>query len=182
MKDPHNRPQKILQEQKAIQDVSFAQPDYQENELFAFSRQSALGEDFDRGQALHTKPPAWQRLALIPDGDFYKAIAAGQASAMTEIETFTERGIRVSLAKLEADIIVTATGFNFAILGGAVRDRRTDGFSPTVLPIAACCIQVCPTWPGSSLFRASWTLRADLIATYVSRLLNHMDEKGAYPV
>ena len=31
-------------------------------------------------------------------------------------------------------------------------------------------------------FRASWTLRADLIGDFVCRLLNHMDEKGARKV
>jgi cation diffusion facilitator CzcD-associated flavoprotein CzcO len=177
---------KILQEQKTIQDVSFAQPDYLKNELLTVAR-AHLGEDFDVDKHFTPKYRPWrQRLALIPDGDFYKAIAAGQASVVTdEIETFTEKGIRVkSGEELEADIIVTATGFNFAILGGV--QFEIDG---KPMDFADCVTYRGVLYSGVpnmawvfGYFRASWTLRADLIATYVSRLLNHMDEKGVSSV
>ena len=71
--------------------------------------------------------PWRQRIAFMPDGDFLQAIAAGKASVVTdEIESFTETGIQLKSGKmLDADIIVTATGFNLSVLGDIdVHDRR----------------------------------------------------------
>lgn len=177
---------KILQDQKMIQDVSFTQPDYLKNELLSAAK-AHLGEDFDIDKHFTPRYRPWrQRLALIPDGDLYKAINAGKASVVTdEIETFTENGIRVkSGEELEADIIVTATGFNFAILGGI--QFEIDG---KPMDFAECVTYRGVMYSGVpnmawvfGYFRASWTLRADLIAGYVSRLLNHMDDKGVTSV
>jgi len=123
-----------------------------------------------------------QRLCLIPDSDLYKSIRAGRASVITdEIDTFTERGIRLkSGGEIEADIIVSATGLRMLALG-AVR-LSIDGtpvdpghafiYKGTMLsnvPNFAFCI---------GYTNASWTLRADLTSTYVCRVLNHMDRQG----
>lgn len=177
---------KILQEQKMIQDVSFSQPDYLKNELLGAAK-AHLGEDFDIDKHFTPRYRPWrQRLALIPDGDLFKAIAAGKASVVTdEIDTFTETGIRVKSGdELEADIIVTATGFNFSILGGI--EFEIDG---KPMDFADCVTYRGVLYSGVpnmawvfGYFRASWTLRADLISGYVSRLLNHMDDKGVSSV
>ena len=56
-----------------------------------------------------------------------RGIARGKASVVTdEIERFTEKGILLKSGKeLEADIVVTATGFHLSVLGDIdVRDRR----------------------------------------------------------
>jgi hypothetical protein len=79
-----------------------------------------LGEDYDI--ATHFTPsyrPWRQRVAFIPDGDLFQGIASGKASVVTdEIERFTEKGILLKSGKeLEADIIVTATGFDLEPLG-----------------------------------------------------------------
>ena len=90
----------------------------------------------------HFKPrynPWDQRICLVPDGDLFKAISSGQASVVTDqIETFTERGIRLhSGDELEADVIVTATGLNLLAFGGVqmtvdgARGRRLAGRWPT---------------------------------------------------
>ncbi|WP_417519385.1 flavin-containing monooxygenase [Minwuia sp.] len=174
---------KILHDQKTIQKVSFENPDYLKNELLGAAK-AHLGEDFDIAKHFTPRYRPWrQRLALIPDGDLYTAIKAGKASVFTdEIDTFTENGIRVkSGEELEADIIVTATGFNFSILGDVAFE--VDG---EPVDFADCITYRGVMYSGIpnmawvfGYFRASWTLRADLIAAYVSRLLNHMAEKGA---
>ncbi|HZV75143.1 MAG TPA: NAD(P)/FAD-dependent oxidoreductase [Conexibacter sp.] len=129
-----------------------------------------------------TYDPWDQRVCLVPDADLFKAIGSGDASVVTDrIETFTERGLRLaSGAELEADVIVTATGLNVLLLGGMAIgvDGREIDMSETVgykgmmfsgLPNMAVTL---------GYTNASWTLKADLCAEYVCRLLNHMDAHG----
>ncbi len=131
------------------------------------------------------KPPyePWdQRVCLVPDGDLFAAMRAGQASIVTDrIETFTENGIRLaSGAELEADIIVTATGLNVQAVGGteiAVDGRRVD-LSETVGYKATMLSGVPNMALTLGYTNASWTLKCDLVSEYVCRLLNHMDEHG----
>ncbi len=135
--------------------------------------------------ATHFTPrydPWDQRVCLVPDADLFKALRNGSASIATDtIETFTERGILLkSGEELEADVIVTATGLNLQLLGGmavAVDGEDVD-LSKTVgykgimfsgLPNAAVTL---------GYTNASWTLKADLCAEYLCRLLNHMDAHG----
>ncbi|MCD6639109.1 MAG: NAD(P)/FAD-dependent oxidoreductase, partial [Nocardioides sp.] len=72
----------------------------------------------------HFKPaydPWDQRLCLVPDGDLFESIKAGRAEVVTDrIVTFTETGILLESGReIEADIIVTATGLNIQVFGGA---------------------------------------------------------------
>lgn len=174
--------QKIMLEQKKIQMASFHDPDLLKNELLNGAR-AHLGEDFDIDKHFTPRYRPWrQRLALIPDGDLYKDIAAGRASVVTdEIEHFTETGIQLKSGEhLDAEIIVAATGFDFSILGGIAFD--IDGapmnFAEKVTYRGVMYSGVPNMAWVFGYFRASWTLRADLIAGYVSRLLNHMDQSG----
>ena len=122
----------------------------------------------------------------MPDADLFHAIKSGKASVVTdEIECFTKGGILLkSGTALEADIIVTATGFNLSILGDiafAIDGKPLDfanavtyrGMMFTGVPNMAWVF---------GYFRASWTLRTDLMADFVCRLLKHMKEKGASKV
>ena len=63
--------------------------------------------------------PWQQRIALLPDGDLFASFREGKASVVTDtIETFTETGIRTSSGEeIEADVVVTATGFNLSVFG-----------------------------------------------------------------
>ena len=147
----------------------------------AAQRQLPKGYDIDT----HFKPrynPWDQRLCVVPDGDLFRAIRHGQASVVTDhIETFTEAGIRLqSGTELEADIIVTATGLNLQMLGGAevivdghpVAPGDTVGYKGMMfsgIPNAALSV---------GYTNASWTLKCDLICEYVCRLIAHMDEHG----
>ncbi|HTT61875.1 MAG TPA: NAD(P)/FAD-dependent oxidoreductase [Bryobacteraceae bacterium] len=147
----------------------------------------ALGPDYD--VATHFTPrynPWEQRLCLVPDADLFQAIKSGRASVVTDqIATFTENGIQLqSGQELEADIIVTATGLVMQTFGGAglfVDGRRVD--PGTTLAYKGVMMSGVPNL--ASVFgyiNASWTLKADLISTYVCRLLNVMDRKRARQV
>jgi len=143
-----------------------------------------LGLDYDL--ATHFTPtyrPWRQRLAFVPDGDLFQGIRSGKASVVTdEIERFTETGILLKTgAMLEADIVVTATGFHLCVLGDI--DFTIDGkplvFSDTVTYRGMMFTGVPNMAWVFGYFRASWTLRADLVADFVCRLLNHMKRTGS---
>jgi len=149
--------------------------------------QRELGSGYD--VATHFTPrynPWTQRLCLVPDADLFQAIKSGRASVVTDrIEAFTEKGIQLESGKeLEADIVVTATGLVLQAFGGAELsvDGRSVDLSRT---LAYKGVMVSGVPNLASVFgyiNASWTLKADLICTYVCRLLNHMDRKGVRQV
>lgn len=173
---------KILHDQQQVVEMSFKYPDLVREELYKGVRE-ILGEDYD--VSTHFEPayrPWQQRIALIPDGDLFHSIAAGDASVVTdEISTFTEAGIETKSGQLlEADIIVTATGFDLSILGDIsfTVDGKPLDFSSTVGYRGMMFTGIPNMMWVFGYFRASWTLRADLIAEYLCRLLHHMDERG----
>src|SRR5262249_11339584 len=146
-----------------------------------------LGTDYDL--ATHFTPtyrPWRQRIAFVPDGDFLEAIGTGKASVVTdEIESFVETGILLRSGKtLKADIIITATGFHLSVLGDIEFD--IDGepldFSDTVTYRGMMFTGVPNMAWVFGYFRASWTLRSDLVADFVCRLLNHMKAQGVRQV
>jgi len=133
----------------------------------------------------HFKPryqPWDQRLCLVPDGDLFDAIAQGRASVVTDrIDTFTEHGLRLeSGAELQADVVVTATGLNLLVLGGMT--VTVDGSQIDLSQTVGYKGMMLSGIPNLALTlgytNASWTLKGDLVAGYVCRLLNHMDEHG----
>ncbi|WP_232667240.1 flavin-containing monooxygenase [Pseudonocardia sp. TRM90224] len=144
-------------------------------------RQLPAGYDVDTHFTPRYNP--WdERLCLVPDGDFFEAVSNGSASIVTdEIDTFTEKGIRLrSGAELEADIIITATGLNLQLLGGA--PVTVDGVEAKLadrLTYKGLMLEGVPNLAYTFGYtNASWTLRADLVAEYVCRLLNHMRAGG----
>ncbi|HXT90016.1 MAG TPA: NAD(P)/FAD-dependent oxidoreductase [Trebonia sp.] len=166
-----------------LSQMSFDAPD----QLHAFLMESIrplLPEGFDVDKHLTPRYRPWQqRIAIVPDGDLFASLRAGKASIATDtIDTFTEHGIRVSSGEeIPADIVVSATGFNLSLFGDvafAVDDEPVD-FTEHV------------TWRGIMIsdvpnmayvfgyFRHSWTLRVDLVADLVLRLLANMRDKDA---
>jgi monooxygenase len=123
-----------------------------------------------------------QRLCLVPDADLFNAITAGKAEIVTDqIAKFEAGGIRLHNGKLlEADIIVTATGLKLEALGGMTitvdgETRRTAD----ALAYKGMMFSGIPNLAQSfGYINASWTLRSDLIADYVCRLLKHMRKAG----
>jgi len=173
---------KIVKEGEAITKMSFEEPEALRSFLVEAAR-AMLPPGFDVDRHFNPTYRPWQqRLAVVPDGDLFTQIREGKASVVTdEIESFTETGILLRSGEvLEADIVVTATGFDLSVLGdvafaidGEPMDFATSvtyqGLLFTGIPNLAWVF---------GYFRASWTLRADLIADFVCRLLGHMDERG----
>jgi monooxygenase len=142
-------------------------------------RQLPAGYDVDT----HFKPkynPWDQRLCIVPRGDLFAAISKGKASVVTDhIDTFTERGIRLASGQeLEADVVVTATGLNLLAFGGmqlAVDGR--DVALPETMAYKGMMLSDVPNFAFAIGYtNASWTLKVDLTAEYVCRLINHMDK------
>ncbi|MCF6735200.1 NAD(P)/FAD-dependent oxidoreductase [Blastococcus sp. KM273129] len=163
--------------------MSFEQPG-ELREMLIEAMRPLLPEGFDIDKHFSPTYRPWQqRLALLPDGDLFTAIREGAASVVTDtIDTFTDTGIRTSSGEeLEADVVVTATGFDLCLFGGVAFtvDGEPVDFTQRV------------TWRGTMIsgvpnmayvfgyFRASWTLRADLVSELVCRLLGHMQDRGA---
>ena len=173
---------KILFEQAEFTKRTYEEPEAVKKDLLAIVR-SYLGPDYDVDTHFTPKYRPWrQRIAFIPDGDLFQGIRDGKASVVTdEIDRFTEKGILLKSGRtLEADIIVTATGFNISILGDIA--FRVDGkpvdFAETVNYRGMMFTGVPNMIWVFGYFRASWTLRSDLVADFVCRLLKHMDAKG----
>ncbi|UFS59225.1 alpha/beta fold hydrolase [Subtercola endophyticus] len=126
-----------------------------------------------------TYQPWDQRLCAIPDGDLYRAISAEKADIVTDrISRVTPTGIRLaSGGDLDADIIVLATGLNLLVMGGMTLsvDGRAVDVSRTLTYKGMMLAGV----PNFSLTigytNASWTLKADLVARYVGRLLGYLE-------
>jgi cation diffusion facilitator CzcD-associated flavoprotein CzcO len=140
-----------------------------------------LGPDYDIEKHFTPHYDPWdQRLCLIPNSDLFHAIRSGKASVVTDyIDTFTEKGLLLkSGEELEADIIVTATGLNLVLLGGAEFevDGQTVEFSRTFSYKGMMYSDVPNLVTTFGYINASWTLHADLIAEFACRLINHMDE------
>jgi monooxygenase len=123
-----------------------------------------------------------QRLCLVPDADLFRSIREGRASVVTgHIESFTETGIRLTNGQhLGADIIVTATGLKLKIMAGLtlVVDGETVELSKKMAYKGMMYSDVPNLAQAFGYTNASWTLKCDLTAEYVCRLLNHMDEHG----
>ncbi len=176
----------ILQDLQEMTRLSLEEPEWVAEELINGVREY-LGDDYDIETHFTPKYRPWrQRVAFVPDGDIFQGIKAGLASMVTdEIDSFTEGGILLKSGKeLEADIIVTATGFNLSVLGGinfSIDDKALN-FADTVTYQGMMFTGVPNMLWVMGYFRASWTLRVDLLGDFVCRLLKHMRERGAAAV
>ena len=172
----------ILYNQEEFTRRAIEKPDEVKKELLDGVR-AFLPEGYDVDTHFTPKYRPWQqRLAFVPDGDIFKGIAAGKATMVTDhIDRFTEKGVLLkSGQELEADIIVTATGFNLCVLGDIAFsvDGQSVDFSDTVTYRGMMFTGVPNMVWIFGYFRASWTLRVDLIGDFVCRLLKYMDEHG----
>jgi len=177
---------KIIFESSVFTRRSFEEPEKVREELLGLVRQ-AVGPDYDIDTHFTPSYRPWrQRIAFVPDADLFRGIASGKASVVTdEIERFTQGGIELKSGQvLEADIVITATGFNMNVMGDiafTVDDTPVD-WADTVTYRGMMFTGVPNLAWVFGYFRASWTLRADLVADFVCRLLNHMKATGAEKV
>lgn len=175
-----------LQENRRVTRLARTAPDTLKADLLAAVR-AYLGDeaDIETDFTPHYRP--WQqRVAMIPEGDLFRAIRSGAASVVTDtIERFTESGIRLTSGReLQSDVIVTATGLVLNTLGDIRFSVDGADYAPAKhvthrgimldgLPNAAFIF---------GYIRSSWTLRANLVSTYICRLLDHMEDTGARSV
>ena len=160
-----------------------AEPDVVFDELKALIRLYA-GDDFEfEPHFTPTYRPWQQRLAFCPDGDLFKVAAAGKLTVVTDtIDRFTATGVRTTSGQeIEADVIVACTGFNLQMMGGIpfeVDGKRVD-WHDTVNYRGMLFTGVPNMVWVMGYFRASWTLRVDMLGDFVCRLINRMDAIGA---
>jgi monooxygenase len=168
--------------QSAQYQISRRFPQFMRKTLMTMA-QRRLPEGYDVQKHFGPSYNPWdQRLCLAPNGDLFKTIRAGKADVVTDkIERFTKTGIKLASGEeLQADIIITATGLNLQLFGGAEVKRNgvpielTDtmaykGMMLTHMPNMAFTI---------GYTNASWTLKADLVSEFVCRVLNYMGANG----
>jgi len=142
-----------------------------------------LGPDYDVDKHFTPRYNPWdQRLCLVPDADLFDAINGGNAKVVTDtIERFVPEGIRLNSGEvIEADVIVTATGLDLQLMSGV--DFSMDGAPidlSTALQYKGMMFSDVPNLTYTFGYtNASWTLKADLVATYSCRLLNTMKKRG----
>ncbi|MEH6584304.1 MAG: NAD(P)/FAD-dependent oxidoreductase [Halioglobus sp.] len=172
----------ILKLAKDIQYASVTDPEMIKEELFKVIR-DALGEDFDMSHFTPSYRPWQQRLAYVPEGDLFESIKSGKVSVVTDtIDRFTPEGILTESGELlEADIIITATGFNLSVMGDIAFDVDGEAvdFGETYTYRGLMNSGVPNMAFMFGYLRTSWTMRVDLAADFVCRMLNHMDAMGA---
>ncbi|WP_029116160.1 NAD(P)/FAD-dependent oxidoreductase [Mycobacterium sp. URHB0044] len=157
-------------------------PQYMRKTLMTMA-QRRLPEGFDVEKHFGPSYNPWdQRLCLAPNGDIFKAIRHGKADVVTDtIERFTETGIKLNSGdELQADIIITATGLNLRLFGGAAIRRNGEPVDLTKsMSYKGMMLSGMPNMAFTIGYtNASWTLKADLVSEFVCRVLNYMDANG----
>ena len=142
----------------------------------------ALGPDFDMAHFTPRYDPWDQRLCLVPDGDLFAALRRGGAAIVTgQIDRFTETGLTLASGEtLAADIVVTATGLKMKLMGGARLTVDGVAVDPARrLLYKGAMLEGVPNFAFAVGYtNASWTLKCDITARFVSRLLTHMKRRG----
>ncbi len=133
----------------------------------------------------HFDPPydPWdQRLCVAPDGDLFRELQSGRASVVTDqLTSFTKDGLTLASGEhLAADLVVTATGLRLKLLDGValVVDGEPVRLADTMTYRGVMCSGVPNLAASLGYTNASWTLRCELVAAHVCRLLQHMDQHG----
>lgn len=173
----------IMFDQDALTKRCQTEPDIVFEELKALVRGYA-GEDFAFEPHFTPHYRVWQqRLAFCPDGDLFRHAAAGHVRVVTDtIDRFTEQGVLTKSGELlEADIIVACTGFRLSVMGDIpfAVDGKPVAWNDTVTYRGMMFTGVPNMAWVMGYFRASWTLRVDMMGDFVCGLLNHMDAVGA---
>ncbi len=169
----------ILTQHKIIQRMARNNPDKIKARLLSDLRK-LLPEGFDVNTHFTPSYRPWQqRLAFVPDGDLFRAVSAGKVSVVTDtIREFTADGVVTSSGQsLPADVVITATGFNLSVMGGIPfdLDGQPVDFSQTVSYRGTLFSGLPNMSYMFGYLRTSWTMRVDLLADYVLRILRHME-------
>ena len=161
-------------------------PEKMKTQLVGMVKQ-ALGPDYDVDKHFTPSYNPWdQRLCLIPNADLFDSIKSGKTTVVTEqIDRLTAEGVQLKNGDvLPADILVTATGLNLQLLGGAQFsvDGEPVNFPETITYKGMMYSDIPNLVQTFGYINASWTLRSDLTAEFACRVINHMDERGVTQV
>ncbi|MDT0496409.1 NAD(P)/FAD-dependent oxidoreductase [Algiphilus sp. W345] len=168
--------------QRAVFDVCRRAPKTMRRVLLASVRKQ-LGPNVDFSHFEPRYNPWDERMCAVPKGDLFKALRDGKASVVTDgIESITQTGIRLKSGReLEADIIVTATGLDMQLLGGAeyyVDERKLDLHE--TLMYKGILLEGVPNFAlVFGYTNASWTLKANIANAFVVRVIRQMRQLGA---
>jgi monooxygenase len=168
---------------KVIWTIAKKWPDRAKRVLIGGVKRRIKREGFDVKTHFTPRYKPWdQRLCLVRDGDLFAMINEGKVDVVTDtIETFTENGLRLTSGReLEADVVVAATGLKMQLLGGVplVVDGKPVAMSERTMYKATMLNDVPNLALSLGYVNASWTIRSDMVAKFVCRVLNEMDRKG----
>ncbi|WP_370032571.1 flavin-containing monooxygenase [Qipengyuania mesophila] len=175
--------QQIMYDQDQLTRRCQDEPEVVFEELKELVRAFTGKPDFEFEPHFTPKYRVWQqRLAFCPEGDVFKAAVAGKLTVVTDtIDRFTETGVRTSSGEeIQADLIVACTGFNLLVMGGIpfTVDGDAVDWADTVTYRGMMFTGVPNMAWVMGYFRASWTLRVDMMGDFVCGLLNHMRDRG----
>jgi cation diffusion facilitator CzcD-associated flavoprotein CzcO len=174
--------QQIMYDQDQLTKRCLEEPDTVFEELKELVRAFTGKPDFEFEPHFTPKYRPWQqRLAFCPEGDVFRAAVEGKLTVVTDtIDRFTETGVRTSSGEeIEADLIVAATGFQLSVMGDIpfFVDGEQVNWNDTVTYRGMMFTGVPNMVWVMGYFRASWTLRVDMLGDFVCDLLNHMKGK-----
>ena len=165
----------------AVYELSQRRPDTMRR-FFRAQQQPFLADDVIDDHFTPSYGPWDQRVCLAPDGDLFVAVNQGRASVVTgTIDTVTPRGVRLTSGQhLDADVLVLATGLRLLAFGGIriVVDGVEGEPGDAVVYKGMMAAEVPNMTFTTGYTNASWTLKTDLVAGYLVRLLDHLDEHG----
>lgn len=146
--------------------------------------QKRTGPDFDARTHFTPRYDPWdQRVCVDKDGILFETLREGRARIVTgSIARFTPDGIAMEDGEtIPADIVVSATGLKMQAMGGM--EARIGGVPVDPHDLVMYKGMMLSGIPNMAYAigytNNSWTLRCELIARQVVRILNEMQARGA---
>lgn len=174
---------KAISLQRFLYVVARAQPGRVRDYVLRQAR-AELGDAIDVQTHFNPRYEPWdQRMCLIPDADLFVALREGRASVVTDrIVRMVPGGLLLEERGevLEADVVVLATGLELEFLGGASMEVDGEELEPHELVCyRGMMFGGVPNWVAMFGYSsASWTLKTDLSANFLCRVLERLDEGG----
>lgn len=143
----------------------------------------AVGPNIDMRHFTPRYGPWDERLCVLPDNDLFESLKSGDASIVTDgIESFTKTGLRLTSGEeLDADIVVSATGFNLRAFGNIRVSLDGVPCEPNQRMIyKGVLVEGVPNL--ATIFgyvNFTWTTKVDLAGAWLCRLLEHLDQRDA---
>jgi monooxygenase len=172
---------RVIAESMLLYRIARGKPELAKKKIVAMAAHQ-LGPNVDVAHFTPDYKPWDQRVCVVPDGDLFRALRGGRAEVVTDqIARFTPTGILLKSGReLEADVVVMATGLSLSVLGGARIEVDGQAYEPSAhMAYKGMMLSELPNSVMTFGYtNASWTLKADLTAAWVCRLLAYMDRKG----